>query len=128
MPEQCGASGRIQWHRCRYEYDAYVVGSDQVWRPNYNPFMKAMFLGITEREDVKRIAYAASFGTSKWEFSPQMTSECAVLAKKFDMITVREKSGVDLCREYFGVEATWVLDPTMLLNREDYEKVGIGRE
>ena len=104
-------------------YDAYVVGSDQVWRPNYNPFMKAMFLGFTERENVKRIAYAASFGTSKWEFSPQMTSEYSILAKKFDLITVREKSGVDLCREYFGVEATWVLDPTMLLALEDYEKL-----
>lgn len=122
-PQHVAHQEEFRFVDSRYKYDAYVVGSDQVWRPNYNPFMKAMFLGITEREDVKRIAYAASFGTSKWEFSPQMTSECAVLAKKFDMITVREKSGVDLCREYFGVEATWVLDPTMLLNSEDYEKL-----
>lgn len=122
-PQHVAHQEEFRFVDSRYEYDAYVVGSDQVWRPNYNPFMKAMFLGITEREDVKRIAYAASFGTSKWEFSPQMTSECAVLAKKFDMITVREKSGVDLCREHLGVDATWVLDPTMLLNSEDYEKL-----
>lgn len=101
----------------------FVVGSDQVWRPSYNPLLSSMFLKFAEEMNVRRIAYAASFGTSNWEFSPQMTSECSTLAKKFDQITVREKSGVDLCREHLGVEATWVLDPTMLLNREDYEKV-----
>lgn len=107
-----------------YRYDAYVVGSDQVWRPSYNStMMPAMFLGFTDRRDVKRIAYAASFGTSDWEFSPALTEVCARFAKRFDGITVREKSGVDLCREHLGVEATWVLDPTMLLNRKDYEKL-----
>ena len=105
-------------------YDTYVVGSDQVWRPSYNGGMlTAMFLGFVKRDAVKRIAYAASFGTSEWEFTPQMTEECARLAKQFDLITVREKSGVMLCREYLGVEAANVLDPTMLLNSEDYEKV-----
>lgn len=106
-------------------YQAYVVGSDQVWRPRYNSSMiPAMFLHFVERNNVKRVAYAASFGTSAWEFSPQMTVKCACLAKRFDLITVREKSGVTLCREHLGVDAaTHVLDPTMLLNREDYEKV-----
>ena len=107
-----------------YRYGAYVVGSDQVWRPSYNStMMPAMFLGFADRKEVKRIAYAASFGTSAWEFSPSLTEECARLAKQFDLITVREKSGVDLCWEHLGVDATWVLDPTMLLNREDYEKL-----
>lgn len=102
---------------------AFVVGSDQVWRPGYNGFPKAMFLDFTDGMKVIRIAYAVSFGTSVWEFSAELTKDCARLAKKFDLITVREKSGLNLCREHFGVEATWVLDPTMLLNREDYEKV-----
>lgn len=107
----------------RMAYDAYIVGSDQVWRPNYNLFQTALFLDFVKRDNVKRIAYAASFGTSDWEFTPQMTEECSELAKQFDLITVREESGVKLCREHLGVEATQVLDPTMLLNRKDYEKV-----
>lgn len=107
----------------KYGYNAFVVGSDQVWRPSYNAFQKAMFLDFVDRKEVKRISYAASFGTSQWEFSPEMTKQCAELAKKFDCITVREKSGVNLCQEHFGVNATWVLDPTMLLNREEYEKL-----
>ncbi len=107
----------------RYCYDAYVVGSDQVWRPGYNAFLTAMFLDFTEREEVKRVAYAASFGTSRWEFTPRMTERCAQLSKRFGLITVREESGITLCREHLGVEAQLVLDPTLLLDRGDYERL-----
>ena len=123
-PKKVGRAEEFRAIDEEYKYDAYVVGSDQVWRPGYNAaMMPAMFLGFTDRKDIKRISYAASFGTSVWEFSTVLTKECARLAKKFDLISVREKSGVDLCRAHLGVDATWVLDPTMLLNREDYEKV-----
>lgn len=108
----------------KYSYDAYIVGSDQVWRPKYNGAMTtAMFLDFVKREGVKRIAYAASFGTSEWEYTSSMTEICAQLTQKFDLVTVREKSGVDLCRENFGVKAQHVLDPTMLLCKEDYERL-----
>lgn len=103
------------------KYDVYVVGSDQVWRPGYNTSMPlAMFLDFCEGEDVKRIAYAASFGTSNWEYPPSLTKECARLAHFFDQITVREESGVRLCQDYLGVSAINVLDPTMLLEKKDY--------
>lgn len=101
-------------------YDAYVVGSDQCWRPCYNAFLPSMFLDFVLDKQVKRIAYAASFGTDKWEFTPQQTAVCAPLAKKFDMVSVREDSGVKLCKEHLGVDAVHVLDPTMLLTKEDY--------
>ena len=102
------------------KYDAYVVGSDQCWRPCYNAFLPSMFLDFVQDKQVKRIAYAASFGTDKWEFTPQQTAVCALLAKKFDMVSVREDSGVKLCKENLGVDAVHVLDPTMLLTKEDY--------
>lgn len=103
------------------KYDGYVVGSDQCWRPRYNNnFLPAMFLSFVEDENVKRIAYAASFGTDSWEFTPEMAALCASLTQKFDLVTVREDSGINLCRDFLGVEATHVLDPTMLLTKEDY--------
>ena len=97
-----------------------MVGSDQCWRPCYNAFLPSMFLDFVLDKQVKRIAYAASFGTDKWEFTPQQTAVCAPLAKKFDMVSVREDSGVKLCKEHLGVDAVHVLDPTMLLTKEDY--------
>lgn len=101
-------------------YDAYVVGSDQCWRPGYNTFLSAMFLDFVKDKDVKRIAYAASFGTDQLEFAQEQTALCKPLAQKFNLVTVREDSGVKLCKEYFGVDAVQVLDPTLLLTKDDY--------
>lgn len=101
-------------------YDSFVVGSDQCWRPRFNPFLPAMFLSFTVDKTVKRIAYAASFGTDRWEYSSDLTSQCAFLAQKFDLVSVREDSGVRLCKEHLRVDAIHVLDPTMLLTKDDY--------
>ena len=43
-----------------------------------------MFLRFAARADVRRVAYAASFGVDGWEFSPQQTQECARLARLMD--------------------------------------------
>lgn len=101
-------------------YDAYVVGSDQCWRPCHNVFLSSMFLDFTNGEMAKRIAYAASFGTDQWELTPKQTNICAPLAQKFDFVSVREDSGVKLCKEHLGVNAVHVLDPTLLLTKENY--------
>lgn len=101
-------------------FDAIIVGSDQVWRPKYNFKIEDMYLKFAEDETIKRVAYAASFGVDNWEYSTQQTYVCAKLAKKFDAISVREESGVKLCKEYLGVDSTWVLDSTLLLAKEDY--------
>lgn len=79
-----------------------------------------MYLDFVQDKQVKRIAYAASFGTDNWEFTPQQTGVCSALAKKFNLVTVREDSGIMLCKKHLGVDATHVLDPTMLLTKEDY--------
>ena len=105
------------------DYDALVVGSDQVWRPNGVRDIAIEFFSFANHwNNVKRVAYAASFATSEWEFSEQQTECCKTLAKKFDGISVREESGVKLCQEHLSVDSTWVLDPTLLLSSEDYVK------
>lgn len=107
----------------KYQFDAYIVGSDQVWRPLYSSYIPNYFLDFTVGEKVKRIAYAASFGTSEWEFTPKQTMLCASLLKAFDAVSVREDSGVNLCKQYFGVDAVHLLDPTMLLDKCDYTQL-----
>lgn len=109
---------------CPSDYDAFIVGSDQVWRPFYfsqhDTDFRNAFLRFTDGWKVKRMAYAASFGTDKWEYSKSMTNDIGKLAQKFNFISVREKSGIDLCEKYFGVKAVLTLDPTLLLRKEDY--------
>lgn len=104
------------------EYDVLIVGSDQVWRPKYfyTKEIYNAYLKFAKKWNIKRIAYAASFGTNDWEYSNKQTVECAELIKLFDSVSVREKSAVNLCENKFGIKAIQVLDPTMLLECDDY--------
>lgn len=112
---------KITWDLVeKHNLDTLVVGSDQVWRPIYNYSIEDMFFRFADGKGIKKVAYSASFGVDQWEFSPAQTKDCALLAKKIDAISVREASGVELCKKYLGVEATHTLDPTLLLTAEDY--------
>lgn len=107
----------------KMQFEGYIVGSDQVWRPSYSACIENYFIDFCDDKEVKRIAYAASFGGEHWEFTKKETQVCSELAKKFNAISVREDSGVKLCNNYLGVEAKHVLDPTMLLEKEEYENL-----
>lgn len=106
-------------------FNAIIVGSDQVWRPIYfgEDHIDDAFLAFARGWNIKRIVYAASFGVDKWEYSPVQTETCKSLLHNFDAISVREESGVKLCREFFECKAQLVLDPTMLLDKSDYVKI-----
>lgn len=103
------------------DFDAIVVGSDQIWRPIYYANINNAYLDFAKDwKQLKRIAYAPSFGTDRWEYTEEQTKQIAELLHMFDAISVREESGIDLCQRHLGVKAILVLDPTMLLSREDY--------
>lgn len=107
----------------RYRFDILLAGSDQIWRPKYNRYLTDMFFQFATLWPIKKIVYGASFGTDRWEYDFQTTRRCRDLVKQIDAVSVREKSGVELCQNYFGIAAEWVLDPTMLLDVSDYERL-----
>lgn len=120
--KKCMGAGDFRKEVCDRGIEALVAGSDQCWRPMYNDYIEDMFFKFAKNLPVKkRIAYAASFGTDKWEFSSDLTRACSELVRDFNLVTVREDSGISLCEKYLGVDAKLVLDPTMLLAKEDYE-------
>lgn len=106
-----------------FKPDAMVIGSDQVWRPKYNSHLYSAYLDFVPSGSIKRIAYAASFGVGEWEYSAEQENKCKDLIGRFDAVSVREQSGVELCKEHYGVNAQWVLDPTLLLEKEVYESL-----
>lgn len=95
-----------------------VVGSDQVWRKEYSPDIMSFFLDFND--SVKKISYAASFGVSHWQFNAYETKKIKKLLDKFNMISVRESDAVQLLKENVQIDAHFVLDPTLLLNKKDY--------
>lgn len=103
--------------------ECLIVGSDQVWRPLYNSNITAMYLDFAVGLNIKRLAYAVSFGSEIWEYNDVQTSVCKQLVSSFDAISVREVSGIQLCSNNLNVTAEWVLDPTLLLTEEDYLKI-----
>lgn len=108
--------------------DMLLAGSDQVWRPCYNNNIYRSFFDFAEGLDLKRCAYAASFGVDSWEYTEEQTSKCKELVEQFDAISVREESGIDLCKTHFNRKAEHVLDPTMLLDKEiDWEAINSKR-
>lgn len=107
-----------------YNLDAFIVGSDQVWRFDYTKEnYKKYFLDFVEDKNVKRIAYAASFGIDNWNLSIPQTKEIVGLIKKFDAVSVRENSGIELCKDNLEIEAQQMIDPAMLLTKNDYLKL-----
>lgn len=112
----------------RYGIESVIVGSDQVWRAQYCSYpghLEDMFLQFVQDPKIKKMAYAVSFGIDEWDYSIEQTEHCRELIKQFGALSVREDSGIDLCRKYLHANAVKVLDPTMLLSREDYVKVCI---
>lgn len=104
------------------DYDAFIVGSDQTWRPKYVYNVYNYYLNFVPQDrKVKRIAYAPSFGTSDWEYTEEQEKKCKSLIQLFDGVSVRESDGAEMCKKHFGIEPVHVLDPTMLLSASDYK-------
>lgn len=111
---------------CENKFDAYIVGSDQVWRAIYVPgIVGNMYLDFTEGWNVKRIAYASSFGTDNPEYTAEEKEICGKLIEKFDAVSVREDSGLKVFDDFLWKvkNPQVVLDPTLLLSKDDYNKI-----
>lgn len=101
------------------EYEIFVCGSDQIWNPT--SFDPMFFLSFVNNEN-KKIAYAPSFGVSsiKEEKKKRIISE---LLERFDAISVREVAGKKILRDLTGKNCNVCLDPTLLLEKDEWEKI-----
>lgn len=105
----------------QYEHnsDLYIVGSDQVWNPDLTRFFDPLVYFFSFLPDRScRISYAASFGSESWH-AKDLTDQVKVLLNKFKAVSVREQTGVAICKNTFGIEARLVSDPTFLLPSYD---------
>lgn len=115
----CGFTAGDEHCKKAEKFDYFIAGSDQVWNPNFPFVTDRYFLSFVSRE--KRISYAASIGISEFD-----EEQKRIFAPRFDMIkslSVREDSAAEIIKECTGRKAEVVLDPTMLLDAEDWRKI-----
>lgn len=101
-------------------YDVVITGSDQIWNSACIPTMGLYYFGIHSNKSQRLISYAASFGHNRFETDVDTFEILKKHLHRFKAISVREKDGVDLLRDKFGIESSLVLDPTMLLTKDYY--------
>lgn len=100
--------------------DVYLTGSDQVWNTTHNHGVdKSFYLGFAPKDSYK-VAYAASIGMDNIPDKYQKITK--QLLSQYKYISVRESSNVVLLHS-IGIESELVLDPTLLLNKEDWSKI-----
>lgn len=104
--------------RSELDFDYYVSGSDQIWNTIPNDADDAYFLPFVKNG--KRVAYAPSFGQRGYL---ERESDIAKYLKKYDVISVREKHAVQLVEHLVGVVPKVMPDPTLLLEKEEWEQL-----
>lgn len=102
------------------KYDYFIVGSDQVWNPNFGRLSDIDLLTFSKRE--KNIAFSASFGISS--ISETNKEKCKKAFTNFKSISVREDAGKNII-EQLGIneQVEVIIDPTMMLNAKEWDKV-----
>ena len=102
------------------EYDYFVVGSDQIWHPEWAD-CEVAFLQFAQLN--KRIAYSASIGVS--EIPEKNKLDFTKGLKGMRHISVREEAGAAIVKKLTGKEAPVLLDPTMLISREEWANLSV---
>lgn len=104
----------------------YITGSDQVFRPYLVKDKLSKFL-FDYVPCEKKIAMSASFGVYKEqlikETSQDTIEKMQNSLKSFDKISLREKEGIEICNDIFGVNAEWIIDPVFILHKSYFEEL-----
>ncbi len=101
------------------KYQSVIVGSDQIWAPNV--FDSIYMLDFADGEKTHKISYAASIGLD--EIPDDLSTIYQKLLSDFSFISVRESQGQKLLKDKCNTDARVVLDPTLLINVEQYKKI-----
>ena len=103
-------------------YDIYITGSDQVWNPRYCNGDPSFLLHFAP-DNAKRISYAASIGTD--HIPAELVDRFKTFMGRYDAVSVREESGKAIISGQLGLNASTVLDPTLLLSADEWNEIAV---
>lgn len=112
-------------HTIQTKYNLVITGSDQIWncgRVNIEPTYMLDFI----KESDKKASYAASFGIST--LPEKYIHIYKKLLSEYKYLAVREEQGAKIIEELIQRKAEVVVDPTLLLKKEDWNQIAVTPE
>ena len=100
-------------------YDLFISGSDQIWNPYQPYFIEPYFCTFTDK---KKISYASSIGTD--EIDEEVIGLIKYWLSDYDYISVREERAKNILSKYTEQEITVLIDPTFLIKKDEWRKIG----
>lgn len=104
-------------------YEKFVVGSDQIWNPSW--YNDGYLLNFVNEKD-KKISYAASIGRTKLNEIEKLQFQKSLMS--FKAVSVREESSVPLLLQSDIHNVKCMIDPVLLLNREEWDEIASVRK
>ena len=102
------------------DYDILMVNSDQTWRRWPHNFYNIAFLKFANNWKIPKFVYGASIGFDYWAFSKKTDKIAKFLIRNFTGISFREIGTIKYAKEHLDINASFVLDPTMLISKKYY--------
>lgn len=104
------------------KFDLLVSGADQIWSDQIPEFKQSAidYKGIYFGDFIN--CRKISFGSSTGEAGEEYLKSQLENLKKYDSIAVREESGEKILNSLLDISCDVVLDPTLLLTKEEYSK------
>lgn len=108
--------------------DAFVTGSDQIWNNSTSlPYSKYFHLDFAD-DSKRKISFATSFGSGVAPVNEEVGKIRSSLLGRYSAISVREDIGVEICKKYYGVKATQVMEPVLDVDVEVWKKLALNSE
>lgn len=99
-------------------YNIMIAGSDQIWNYMQTNYLDVFFLMMANRWSARKISYAASFSVG--DIPTNLREKYQSYLNNMDAISVRELNALDIVHNCSSQKATLVLDPTLLLTRNEW--------
>lgn len=105
-----------------FNFDTFICESDVIWK-TYDDikFDDILYLNFPAANNKKKVAYSPSLSSKP--FSSKEEETFKKLVSSFTAISTREQQGADYLSKILNKDVEWVLDPTLLLDAEDYEPI-----
>lgn len=125
VPQTMRIDGASDFDLIKSCADFYICGSDQIWNADCDDFDSNYMLSFVEDKS-KCISYAPSLGAGG--SSRQTLEAIRTFTPQFKALSAREQSGADIISGLTGRNVATVVDPVLLLSKDEWKEVAKERQ